>query len=144
MHVVYQVGLREPDPLKVQQWPSSINLKDKEAIIAARKQILRDFMDFIRGKNGDFMNQYGTDDVEWEDPIERIKGFNEVEAFAKLTFRWINVTEIDVISENHSPHEIIMDWKFKTTWFSLFNFPFGLRTHIMIEPSKAKVGGPEM
>ena len=73
-------------------------------------------MDFLGGKNAEFFKHHGTEDIDWEDPIERIKGFNEMDGFAKLATRWIKETEIDVISENHSPHEIIMEWKLKVSY----------------------------
>jgi len=144
-HVVYHVGFKEPEPLKVPQWPSSTKVEDKQAIIAARKPILREFMDFLGGKNAEFFKKHATEDIDWEDPIERIKGFDEMDGFAKLATRWIKESEIDVISENHSPHEIIMDWKIKTTVSFLPNNPMSInmRTHIMMEPSEVKVGGPE-
>ena len=118
-HVVYQVGFKEPEPLKVPQWPASTKPEDKQAIIAARKPILREFMDFLGGKNAEFFKQHATEDIDWEDPIERIKGFDEMDGFAKLATRWIKESEIDVISENHSPHEIIMDWNIKVSNVSI-------------------------
>ena len=119
-HVVYQVGFKEPEPLKVPQWPSTTKSEDKLAIIAARKPILREFMDFLGGKNAEFFKKHATEDIDWEDPIERITGFKEVDGFARLATRWVKDTEIEVFSENHAPHEIIMDWKLKVSLFEVF------------------------
>lgn len=144
-HVVYQVGLKEAEPLDVHKWPANTKAEDKAAIIAARKPILREFMDFLGGKNAEFFKQHGTEDVDWEDAIERISGFNEVDGFARLATRWIKDTEIEVFSENHAPHEIIMDWKLKTTVSFLPSLPMSIRmrTHILLEPSTVKIGAPE-
>jgi len=144
-HTVYQVGFREPEPLNVPQWPSGTKAEDKQAIIEGRKPILREFMDFLGGKNAEFFKQHATEDIDWEDPIERITGFSEVDGFARLATRWIKNTEIEIFSENHAPHEIIMDWKLKTTVSFLPNFPMsiGMRTHILLEPSEVKIGAPE-
>lgn len=144
-HGVYMVGFKEADPLTVPQWPSTTKAEDKKAIIAARKPILREFMDFLGGKNAEFFVQHGAEDIDWEDPIERITGFTEVDGFARLATRWIKNTEIEIFSENHAPHEIIMDWKLKTTVSFLPSFPMSIhmRTHILLEPSEVKVGGPE-
>merc|ERR1712020_818589 len=87
----------------------------KQAIIAGRKPILKEFMDFLGGKHADFFKHHATEDIDWEDPIERITGFSEVDGFARLATRWIKNAEIEIFSENHAPHEIIMDWKLKTT-----------------------------
>jgi len=144
-HIVYQVGFREPEPLNVPQWPSATKAEDKKAIIDARKVIIREFMDFMGGKNAEFFKKHGTEDIDWEDPIERITGASEVDGFAKLATRWIKNTDIEIFSENHAPHEIIMDWKVKTTLSFLPSIPMsiGMRSHILLEPSEVKVGGPE-
>ena len=99
MHGVYHVGFKDPGPLNVPQWPSTTKAEDKQAIITARKPILSGFMDFLGGKNAEFFKQHATEDIDWEDPIERITGFSEVDGFARLATRWIKNTEIEILSE---------------------------------------------
>ena len=110
-HVAYQIGFKEPEPLSITQWPATTKAEDKQAIIDARKPIIREFMDFLGGKNAEFFKQHATEDIDWEDPIERITGLNEVDGFARLATRLCKNAEIEIFSENHAPHEIIMDWK---------------------------------
>ena len=114
-HVVYQVAFKEAEPLEVPQWPANTKPEDREAIISARKPILREYMDFLAGKNAEFFKQHGTKDVDWEDSIQRITGFNEVDGFARLATRWIKDTEVEIFSEHHAPHEIVMDWNLKVS-----------------------------
>ena len=114
-HVVYQVAFKEAEPLEVPQWPANTKPEDREAIISARKPILREYMDFLAGKNAEFFKQHGTEDVDWEDAIQKITGFNEVDGFARLATRWIKDTEVEIFSEHHAPHEIVMDWNLKVS-----------------------------
>lgn len=145
IHMVYHIGFKEPNPLSVPSWPAAANAKDKEAIIAARKPVIREFMDFVGGKNPEFFKQRATDDIDWEDPFERLTGIVEVDGLARLWTRWVKSADITVHKEHHAPHEIIMDWTIKSTLVFLPSFPTSIRmrSHILMEPSETKVGDPE-
>lgn len=142
-HVVFQVGFKENEPLQAPEWPAGTNKADKDAVIAARKPILHDFMDFVGGKNGDFFKKHATEDIVWEDPVERFTGIEEVDGFARVATRWIKSTEFQIHAANHAPHEVVFDWTLTTTLSILPSFPMTLRlrTHILMETSGEKVDG---
>ena len=111
-HVAYQT-FKSPSELDVPAWPSQATAQEKNAIIASRKPIIKDLMDVCAGKNGKFAQQYATEDVEFEDPMQRFIGFKEVSQFLSVPVRHIKNAEFEIHGEHHAPHEIIMDWTIK-------------------------------
>ena len=101
-HVVYQVGFKEPNHISVPSWPAGTDAKDKEAIIAARKPIIREFMDFAGGKNAEFFKKRATEDIDLEDPLERATGMEEVDGVARLWTRWVKSLDVIALKEHHA------------------------------------------
>jgi len=117
---------------------------EKEAIIKGRKAIINDFLDMVAGKNMDFSKTHCTEDVEFEDPIEKFVGMKEFNQFVEAYSRYTKDAEIEIYQELHSPHEIVLDIQIKC-WFHLLpNYPWVMkqRNHYMLEPPSTK-GGSE-
>ena len=78
-HVLYSIVLQEPEALKVQDFPQGAQ---KDAVINARKPIIKALKDAMAGTyKGDFAKDFGTEDIEIEDPLQRYSG---AEAFSNL------------------------------------------------------------
>ena len=112
-HVVYQIFLKQPKTVNVPSWPVAVKTKEKDAIIAARKPILREFMEFLDGKNVGFFKKHTTENVSWISPIESFTGFDEVSGFGRLLTGWVKSANIIVNKEHHAPNKIVMDWNVK-------------------------------
>jgi hypothetical protein len=140
-HVVYQVAVQSPGPIKTTGWPEGTSESMKSTLISNRKYILQDFVDLM--KTGDqakakkFIENRITDDFVWEDPMEKFVGKAE---FADLLYlcKYVKDIEFKTFSEHHSTHEMILDWSLKVTTTLLPSFPFTIpmRTHFLLEPAE--------
>jgi len=142
-HVAYQT-MKTPDELVAPTWPSTILKEEKEALIKGRKAIINDFLDLVAGKNAEFSQRHCTDDVEFEDPIEKFLGKKEFDQFVEAYSRYCKDGDIEVIEEHHGPHEIILDINLKIWFHMLPNLPWVMRqrNHYLLEPPSTK-GGSE-
>lgn len=141
-HVVYQTGFRDADEITINEWSKETKENEREAIIKVRQILIKELKDALNGKASQkFLNELVTDDIEWEDPLEKIKGHEEfVLLFKRLvpaTFKEIDFT---IYGEYHSNHEIIMDWSLKSTLKALpsYHLDIPMRTHLFLEPPSKK------
>lgn len=143
-HVTYQVLKAPEDEVKVDSWPSTILPEEKAAIIKGRKAIINDFLDLVAGKNKDFSSKHCTDDVEFEDPMQKFMGMKEFDQFIQAYSGYCKDGEIQVFEELHSPHEIVLDIEIKIWFHILPNYPWVMRqrNHYLLEPPATK-GGSE-
>jgi len=142
-HVAYQI-YKDPDELKTQAWPAHTTKAEKEAIIKGRKPLINGILDLAAAKNPDFAKKFCTDDIDFEDPIQRVKGLAEVDSMVKFLHRVIKHGEVEVHEEHHSAHEIVLVWTVTIQHhvMSSVKMPMYLRSHVLLEPPATK-GGPE-
>ncbi len=118
---------------------------NKDAIIASRKPMIKDLMDALSGlAKKDFADKWLTDDMVWEDPLQRYEGREEVRKFVYLGAQTVTGAEIETRSEHHGVHEVLMDWTVKFRVKQMPNFPMSvsMQARIMLEPP-SKAGGAE-
>jgi len=145
VHVIYQHGYKTPAPLSKPQWPPGTKEETKTSIITNRNFIIDDFKNVLANKLDykKFLKTRCTNDVVWEDPLERIEGSDNVASFFKMV-KYLDFIEYKVHNVVHSAHEILMDWDikfgFKIAPSIKINLP--MRTHIMMEPPE-KQGSAE-
>jgi len=145
IHVIYQHGFKVPNPLPKPQWPNHVKEDLKQAIIANRKYIIQDLKDVFSSKldYNKFLKNRATDDISFEDPLERIDGAVEFGHFLSMC-KYLDNFEFKVHHEIHSAHEILLDWdiKFGIKAFPSIRMSIPMRTHMMMEPPQ-KAGEPE-
>jgi len=143
-HVTYQMS-KTPEDLQMPAWPAQTSKAEKEAIIQSRKPIIDGMMDLAAAKNPDFASKFCTEDIEYEDPIQKIAGFKDFDGMIKFLHRFIKHSEFDIHGEHHSTHEIVLDWTITVQhkMMSGIKLPLYLRTHLLLEPP-AKKGGSEI
>jgi len=145
-HVVYRHWGETAGPIEVQDFPKDTPKELKDAMIAQRKPLVKDFFDAFKGKLPikDFSSKWLTDDAEYEDPFCRFSGRSEFEALLKIgTSAWKIIGD-KTISEHHGTHEILLDEEFTMALNVLPDFPMTIRSriHFLLEPPSS-AGGPE-
>jgi len=142
-HVTFRHFVETPGPIEVQDFPKDT---PKDAMIAQRKPLVKDFLDSWKGKLAikDFSAKWLTDDAEYEDPFCRFSGRTEFEAVLHIgTSAW-QVVDLKTLGEYHGTHEILMDQEITIALKMLPDFPVTMRFrgHYLLEPP-AKAGAPE-
>lgn len=61
-----------------------------------------------------FIDNRLTDDFIWEDPTMKLIGKDEFEDMMGLS-KYVSDVEFEVLSERHSTHEMLLDWKLKVS-----------------------------
>ena len=108
-HVAYQIFKTSSKSEPAPAWPLTVDAKEKEAIIASRKAIIEDLNGFLAGRNVKFFQTHAIEDVQLEDPIQKLVGMEECN---NLSLMWsLSVESADVKTGKvvHAPHEIIVD-----------------------------------
>ena len=65
-----------------------------------------------------FLKIRATDDITFEDPLERIDGIDNVGHFFSMC-KYLELFEFKVHKEIHSAHEILLDWELSVCIFWL-------------------------
>jgi len=146
-HVAYRHFVETPGPIEVQDFPKDTPKDLKDAMIAQRKPLVKDFFDSLKGKLAvkDFSAKWLTDDAEYEDPFVRFSGRTEFEAMMRIcNSYWQIVGDPKTIGEYHGMHEILLDQEITFALKVLPDFPLTVRVrgHYLLEPP-AKAGAPE-
>ena len=86
----------------------------KKSIVTNRNFIIDDFKNVLANKLDykKFLKTRCTNDVVWEDPLERIEGSDNLALFFKMV-KYLDFIEYKVHNVVHSAHEILMDWDIK-------------------------------
>jgi len=142
-HVAYQVS-KTPKEIIMPTWPVAVSRSDREALIKARKPLVEGLMDMAAAKNVEFAKKFCTEDIQYEDPLQKISGVKEFDLMTKSMHKFIKHAEFEFYGEHHSLHEIVLDWKVTVTQrvMSQIKLPMYLRTHLLLEPPATK-GGTE-
>ena len=85
-----------------------------------------------------------TEDIEFEDPVMKLVGIEAFGALLGAIRRHVDVSMGAVRSEQHGPHEVVID---RTMTFGPKQLPWlavsvPMHFRLMLEPSE-KLGGPE-
>jgi len=104
---------RKPKDLEVSKlgnWPSSIAPPKKASIIKARKAATDSYLEMIQGKSFYFPDRCANE-VQWEDPLERLVGKRELVVFADLWSRMVKALEVEkeVHGEHHGSDATVLD-----------------------------------
>lgn len=83
----------------------------KSAIIANRKFIIDDLKNMFNSKLDykKFLKNRATEDVVFEDPLERFEGAENVGHFFSMV-KYFDNFEFKIHNEVHSAHEALLDW----------------------------------
>jgi len=120
-HVVYQHAFKTPNPMpSIGGWPHHVQPDMKKAIIGNRKYIIQDLKNVFSSKmdHQKFLKIRATDDITFEDPLERIDGIDNVGHFFSMC-KYLELFEFKVHKEIHSAHEILLDWELSVCIFWL-------------------------
>ena len=117
----FQHAFKTPNPMpSVGGWPHHVQPDMKKAIIGNRKYIIQDLKNVFSSKmdHQKFLKIRATDDITFEDPLERIDGIDNVGHFFSMC-KYLELFEFKVHKEIHSAHEILLDLELSVCIFWL-------------------------
>lgn len=126
---------------EITNWPSQITASKKASLIRARNEIVNSYLDLLQGKSFKLPDgKYCDDQVEWQDPLEKLVGRHELKAFANIwsvMARGLNV-EKTVHGEHHSANGIVLDLTLtgQLKAFPSLQLPMKIRTYLKLNPDE--------
>jgi len=146
-HVMYHHLYTIPAPIPGPVWPKDTQSRVKAAMQSSRQFILEDFVKVFKAElpPEKFLALRATEDIVFEDPLERFEGREDVSQFLSMC-KYLSGFNFEIYQEVHSVHEVLLDWRLTFGLAALGpsgpQMSIPMRTHIMLEPAE-KPGAAE-